>query len=364
MRYNGDGKRVWKVATLVFVGMMLWLHGSFSNPLHAQEVHYEAGMGAEYLVTAYSFNSPHNAFGFSLDLSRWYRVTADTGWAAMRHQPSFGIKAGVALTPKSICGNRVGVDGLIRTPLLPWLDWEFGVGTSFYSRSRYLVEDTGNVYITTLFTFLLEAGLVAHLGPHANFGMRIVHSSNGRLHEPNRGLNYLQVGLSVDPGGSWSPAEMRRVATRRAAEPHEFSIASSAGMVISRHTLQSGFYPCYDFSFNYGYHPSPVVAYGATVDLWYNYSHTWQLAFYDDPWPVPLYVGAQLFTEGYWGPLNFKLGIGYTLLASTLVKQPVYERAGVYYNFDRKYIGMAVNAHLGQIEFVELTFGYRIKVKD
>ena len=52
MRYNGDGKRVWKVATLVFVGMMLWLHGSFSNPLHAQAVHYEAGMGAEYLVTA------------------------------------------------------------------------------------------------------------------------------------------------------------------------------------------------------------------------------------------------------------------------------------------------------------------------
>ena len=335
----------------------------YRSPLQAQDWHFEASMGGEYLVTAYSFNSPHNAYGMNFDLSRWYHVSADTGWAALRHGPSFGMKASVGLTPKSICGNRVGLDGLVRTPLLPWLDWEFGIGASAYSRSRYLVEDTANVYITTLFTFLLEAGLVAHLGPNMNLGVRIVHSSNGRLHEPNRGLNYLQVGLSMDPSGSWTPADMKKVTARCVTNPHEINVACSGGMVISRHLMQQGYYPCYDISLSYGYHHSPVVAYGATVDLWYNYSHTWQQAFYNDSWPLPLYVGALLYTEGFWGPMNFKFGVGYTLLSSTMVKEPVYERVGVYYNFDRKYIGMAVNAHLGQIEFIELTLGYRIGLR-
>ena len=146
------------------------------------------------------------------------------------------------------------------------------------------------------------------------------------------------------------------------AHPHEINVATSGGYVISRHQMQRGYYPCYDVSVSYGYHRSPVIAYGATVDLWYNFSHTWQMAFYSDPWPIPLYVGTQLFTEGYWGPLNFKCGVGYTLLSSSIVKEPVYERVGIYYNFDHKYIGMAVKAHLGQIEFMELTFGYRIGI--
>lgn len=363
MRKRQSGNGGMKTVTFLCVSIFLGIRIPAAIPLQAQEMHYEASMGGEYLVTAYSFNSPHNAYGMNLDFSRWYQATANTGWAAMRHQPSFGVKANIALTPKSICGHRIGLDGLIRTPLSPWLDWELGLGVSTYTRSRYLVEDTNNVYITTLFTFLLEAGLVAHLGPYMNLGLRIVHSSNGRLHEPNRGLNYLQAGLSIDPAGTWSPANLKKVNVLRVADPHEVSVASSVGLVVSRHTLQSGYYPCYDFSFSYAYHASPVATYGATLDLWYNYSHTWQMEFYGDEWPIPLYVGALLFTEGYWGPMNFKLGLGYTLLASSLVKEPVYERVGVYYNFDSKYVGMAVNAHLGQIEFVEFTFGYRIRVR-
>ena len=39
---------------------------------------------------------------------------------------------------------------------------------------------------------------------------------------------------------------------------------------------------------------------------------------------------------------------------------PVYERLGVYYNFGNNYAGIGINAHGGQAEFIEWSYGRRI----
>lgn len=328
----------------------------------AQETHYEVTLGGEYLVTAYSFSSQHNATGMSVEASKWYRMTADTGWVALRRQPSFGLRAGLGITPRSICGHRMGVTGMVRTPLWGIFEWEAGLGVSFYSRSGAIVTDTANVYISTLATFMIDVGITARLGDGYRMSLRLLHSSNGMLHQPNRGLNYLQLGLHYALTDDPSPRYADVVSRDTLGMTQEVGFAMSTGLTTSRHSMQAGLFPCYDLSFNYALYRSPTVAYGATIDLWYNGSHTWQLPRYYDTYPVPVYLGAQAYTEGFWGPLSIKLGVGYTFFASSRVLVPMYERVGVYYNFDRSYAGIAINAHGGQAEFVELTYGHRFRV--
>ena len=124
--------------------------------------------------------------------------------------------------------------------------------------------------------------------------------------------------------------------------------------------MQRGLFFCYDLAINYEYHATPVFAYGATVDLWYNFSHPWQLPRYHDNYTFPMYVSAQAFVEGFWGPLSIKAGIGPVLAASSRVLVPVYERLAAYYNFGHHYVGIGINAHLGQAEYIEWSYGFRL----
>ena len=41
---------------------------------------------------------------------------------------------------------------------------------------------------------------------------------------------------------------------------------------------------------------------------------------------------------------------------------PFYERSGAYYNFGKNYVGVAVNAHGGRVEFIEWTYGRRFGI--
>ena len=66
--------------------------------------------------------------------------------------------------------------------------------------------------------------------------------------------------------------------------------------------------------------------------------------------------------EFFWGPLSIKAGAGPVLLCSPQVTTPFYERAGAYYNFGKNYVGVAVNAHGGRVEFIEWTYGRRFGI--
>ena len=63
--------------------------------------------------------------------------------------------------------------------------------------------------------------------------------------------------------------------------------------------------------------------------------------------------------ELFWGPLSIKAGIGLVVAASNQVTIPIYESVGAYYNFGRNFVGVALNANAGRIEFIEWTYGRR-----
>lgn len=330
--------------------------------LPAQSSHWELALGGEYMVTRYDLASPHNTFVASLEATWLHRLSDTACWVQMRHQPSVGVRLDAGLAPQGISGHRLGAVGLLRTPLRPWLDLDLGLGLSTYSKPRYVTGDTANVYISTPLTILVDIGLVAHLDARSHVALRLLHSSNGNMRRPNRGLNFLhlEVGMALDDGRRPSPREaFGSSGVQCPFDPHhELGLMAAAGLTFSRHSMQRGVYLCYDLSLNYQYRRSPLVGYGATVDLWYNFSHVWQLPRYQDRYTTPVYVSAMPYVEFYWGPISLRGGIGAHLLTSSRVLVPVYERLAVYYHFGRSYAGIGINAHYGQAEFIEWSFGH------
>lgn len=337
------------------------------SALGAQNTHWEFSLGAEYMITRYSFTSPYNTFGSSIDVTWFNRMTGDECWKQQRHYPSIGIRFDLGITPQSICGNRLGAAPILRTPLLPWLDFDMGLGLAIYGKPASSTGDTANVFITTPVVCLLDLGLVLHHDDRSHLALRLLHSSNGNMHRPNRGLNFfhLEMGMNLGKEGRGRRTESGEWRTVDCEmDPwHEIGFTLSPSLTASRHSMQKGMYFCYDISLNYQYRRSTLWGYGATVDLWYNFSHVWQLDVYHDDYSFPMYVSAMPFLEFYWGRLSLRGGMGLTLISSDRVIVPVYERLCLYYNFGQSYAGVGINAHFGQAEFIEWSYGYRIPIR-
>ena len=320
---------------------------------HLSSAHWEVSLGGEYTVTAYSFSSPYNTWGTGLQATRW-------------NEP-FGLKFDVGLTPQSICGNRIGAAFMIRTPITSRLAADIGIGVASYSKPSYRTLDPNNVFISTPVVCLFDLGIVACLDRGSTLGLRLLHSSNGNMRRPNRGLNYLRLEMGF-PLTSSSPITHHSSLNTHPLRPHHsslithhwFDLMLAPSLTFSHHNMQHGLFFCYDVALSYEYRHTPVWGYGATIDLWYNYSHPWQLPRYHDTYTFPLYVSARAFVEHFWGPISIKGGIGVVLAASTRVLVPYYERLGIYYNFGNNYAGIGINAHGGQAEFIEWSFGHRV----
>ena len=322
---------------------------------------WEFSLGGDYLLTAYSFQSQHNTWGTGFEAVRWKLMDAP-----YRTNTFWGLKLDFGLTPQSICGNRFGVAGMLRTTLSSWLDADMGLGLASYSKPSYVTGDPENVYISTPLACLIDLGLVMPLDSRSHVALRLLHSSNGNMRRPNRGLNYFrfEMGFSLTENSRmrYNP-KIPKINHYPITTPHYLNIMVAPSLSFSRHSMQGGLYFCYNLSLSYEYHSTPVFVYGGTLDLWYNFSHPWQLPRYHDNYTFPMYFSALGFFESFWGPVSLKGGIGYVIAASSRVMVPVYERLAVYYNFGNNYVGIGINAHSGQAEFIEWSYGRRIPIK-
>lgn len=301
---------------------------------------------------------------FGMDITWWNRGIDTSFWRARRSYPSFGLRASYAHIPNSLAGDRFGLVGMLRQPLFRYnrWDWSVGLGLSAYTRPRSITGDTNNIFIGSLINCLIDIGITYHPVDQLYLSARVLHTSNGMLMWPNMGLNYFQLDL----GYTFGQRVPREFPTRVAAPsvpPAEFGIAFSPGMVMSRFQDFDGYFFCYDLCLYYQHYASPVVAFGGAVDLWYNTSDSKLLEQEESPYRLPLYVSAMAMTELFWGPVSLKVGMGPNILVSPHVTILYYERVGAYYNFGRNFVGVAVNAHAGRVEFIEWTYGRRIAVK-
>ena len=347
--------RKWLLSVLLLLPM----------PLLSQSSHWELSLTGSYM-TPNNFNMLEYAtYTVGTEVGWWWRCEGDEWWIQRRNNPSFGLRASFAYIPNGIAGHRLGLVGLVSAPLYDRLDYHIGLGLSGYTRSKYFTHDPENIFITTLINCLVDIGVDYRFNDRLSASVAFLHSSNGMLNRPNKGLNFVQWGMC------YSMSAMPRLAIRSRTdipEPdsfcrHEIGVALQGGAVMSWDLRQNGYFPCYDLSLNYQYYIDPVVAVGGTLDFWYNGSHYGLSRMYGESYTFPCYVSALAFTEGFWGPLSIKAGIGPVLVAPPRVNIRFYERVGVYYNFRRNYVGVALNAHAGVIEFVEVCYGRRFSLR-
>lgn len=330
----------------------------------AQGSHWEFGLNGGMLNSNDFMVRKYSTATLGLDVA-WLSHTSGDSSLRWSRYPEFGVRASFAAIPGGIAGNRFGAVGLIRVPFSRRLSYGIGVGLSAYTKPRYITHNPENIYISSLLCCLIDIGLTYRVNDRLNLTGSLLHSSNGNLVRPNKGLNFLQLGMAYRIGdveriSDWPDGREGIVCVP--AYRHELGFTLSPGLCMSRHMCQYGVFFAYDVSLNYLYRLTCQTFVGGTVDLWYNCSHTWQREVYHDPYPMPVYLNAMVVVEERWGPVSLKAGAGVPLLKSSFVDIPIYERVGVYYNWGRNYVGVAVNAHAAKAEFIEWSYGHRIPI--
>lgn len=332
----------------------------------AQEWHWELGVNGSW-VTPNGFNMIDNSeWAGGIDVAYARRIVGNDYGSMWRRFPTVGVRASFEFIPNGISGSRLGLAGVLRAPLWGRLDYSLAAGLSAFTRPRCITHDTANIFISSLLCCLIDVGLVYNISNRVALTASFLHSSNGNFVFPNKGLNFLQMGLMCKLGPTDNIGSEGNPRDNIGHVPffvrHEVGFTLSPGFAMSRHLGQEGLFFDYDISLNYRYYLNPIIATGVTVDLWYNGSHWQQLVWRDEPYYVPMYISAMLTLEGHWGPISIGGGVGVPLVASSLVDIPMYERLGVYYNWGNNLVGVAINAHGIKAEFIEWSYGRRFPI--
>lgn len=329
------------------------------------DVSVEVTLNGGYMMPNNSQYSNFNSATFGTDVTLWWRNYRNDYWRWKRGFPSVGLRASYAHIPNSVAGDRFGLTSLLGGRIGERWNYSVGLGLSAYTRPRSITGDTTNIFIGSLINCLIDVGVTYQPLQDWLLGFRVLHTSNGMLKWPNMGLNYLQF----DVGYRFPVKQFNgTIITQEPNYPEGFSkrewnVALSLGTVMSRDREFSGYYPCYDLSLYYQKNTSPVFSFGGGLDLWYNGVDRRHILREEGVYRMPFYLSAIGIMEFHWGHMSLKTGIGTIILGSFQVTNPIYERVGGYYNFGNNYVGVAMNAHAGRIEFIEWTYGRRFSIK-
>lgn len=291
-----------------------------------------------------------------------------------------GVKGSAAFIPAGVAGDRLNVEGFVTTPF-PYVDrvirpcslsflWGFGLG--LYTRPYDLTGDSRNTFIGSAVNSAIEFGplLTLPAGPdHAwVLATTFVHNSNGYLHKPNIGLNYLQcgVGYRFSPsGGRHSEhTDTVRLSHRYDARTAPF-ITVAPGLTVPRDGRAGNdvFRPAYTVQLGHRYAYQPCRSLGLSVDLSYNFAEDYGRELEGQALPFPLTLGTSLTHETFWGPLSLRAGLGYYLW-NTYPRRHVYERLGILWHFGpeaRWAAGIVIKAHVARADFIEWCWTYDLR---
>ena len=315
-----------------------------------------------YMMTNNSSYSCYNTATYGGAVAVAWRPTGNAYWQHFWRWPSFGVKGSYAHIVDSPAGDRVGLNGFVCAPLAKRWAWSLGLGLSAYTKPRSLTGDTNNIFIGSLVNCLIDVGMAYRLTDRLSLSAHLLHTSNGMLRRPNQGLNFLQVDITYHLSAENTQVPQDTLPLVMPAVPRwEWGLSLGPGTVMSRNPRIRGYYGCYDLGVNYLRYASPVVAYGGTLDLWYNGADRPLLRMAGNPYTMPLYMSAMAMAELFCGPLSLRVGLGTVVMGSLQISIPYYERVALFYNFGHRYTGISLNAHGGRVEFIEWTYGVRFR---
>lgn len=316
-----------------------------------------------------------NYFGIDIAESRiqlWH-LGVDT--SLIRRPYQMGLRANISFYPNSIAGHKLGLAGYIIEPLIDagnhHLGLEMDAGIAIYNHPYRLSHDASNVFIGSFINCLIQIGLsysygIPHVGDIVLAG-KFLHSSNGYLVKPNKGLNYMQAELGFRPSQltnkgkdiRFSPSDIRG---------GDWFASYAAGIVMPRYeTSQKKYFYAHTARMGWLYHFNAARAAGVNIDLTYNYSFDALLEHYKDDYPLPFYVGLAAAYEATYHRITLHVAMAKYLLRSEHGTTPLYERVGLFYNLGdqsrrlRHFIGISLKSHMAHVDFIEWHYGIKIR---
>ena len=331
----------------------------------AQPTHYSLSLtGGKTIPTQgspFGGNSPTLGVDASI---YWLQGDTSVYWQRFWRLPYFGIRGNYAHVINAIAGEKLELASIFQGQVYRGLDWVYSVGISYYTNPYSRSHDEKNSFIGSALNCLIDLGFLYNWDLTANTTLflsgKLVHTSNGYLYKPNHGLNYLQAELGLRVG----PTHPHLTLPGRDTNYHSFGrlfLSFAPGAVMSRNDPidQIVFYPAYMFQLGYIRYPHPAFAYGAALDLSYNFAHR-KLAPADE-WP--LYPALSAFGDCLWGPFVLRLGMAHYLAYYPQNWFQYYERVALYYRFgrdQRQHAGIGMKVHGDHIDFIEWTYGIEL----
>ena len=307
-------------------------------------------------------------------------LDADSIFVALRRPYEIGLRLNFTYFPNAIAGHRIGLCGMLLEPVLvndrDGLYFEMDFGLAAYTDPYRRTPDPRNVFIGSYLNCMVEIGpTYIHYngnGSRILAGARFVHSSNGYLKKPNKGLNYLQATVGYSPSIPGNKT-CRRVVVMDSAHYRggDFLISYAPGIVMPRYTGYShNYFYANTARVGWLYNFTPCRAAGATLDVTYNFSHTAVIRHHNENYNLPFYVGIAAAYETSWDHWALHAAMAAYLLRSVHGTTPLYERVGLFYHFGdgrkkvRHFVGVSLKSHMAHIDFIEWHYGIKLSPRN
>lgn len=294
----------------------------------------------------------------------------------LRRPFDVGLRCNFTYFPNDIAGHRIGVAGMLSEPVAYFgnnvLNLEYNLGLAWYTNPYRRTPNPRNVFIGSYTNCFINVGpTLRHSfrdGSALVLGAKLVHSSNGYLKKPNKGLNYLQaeVGwLLANPNARVYQRTYR--CDTSLFRGGNMLMSASAGYVQPRFShADRDYYFASTVRLGWLYDFNPARSVGFDVDLTYNFSFEELNARYGEHYP-PFYVALAGIYETNWHRLTLHTALAFYLLRSEHGTTPIYERVGLFYNIGnpnnavRQFVGVSLKSHYAHIDFIELHYGVKIR---
>lgn len=293
------------------------------------------------------------------------------------------------LNNPEILGYAAGAYGFIEMPLIRQTDFELMYrltsGLTYVSELFDVVENPDNIAIATHLNYLFHTGLRARYwmsGETAlGLGLGLTHYSNGGTSIPNKGLNQLNVNLSVMHYLQGSYNEYSGVRRPIVWNPnHEVYVMGAFGRVnigtLVPNVGTNQMYTTISATLGYNYRYAAHRKVGLSLDGFYNESYNWSHwnGFVDHgyDWKTLSRLGMAIQHEFVMKRLSIIIAGGvylkrYEPLSGALgikADEWAYERLGFrYYPIENLFLNISVKAYGFKAETIEAGIGFAFQSK-
>ena len=320
-----------------------------------------------------------------------YSAEVRVGWQSMgsrRWQRDFNLpEYGVALRyghfDSDTLGDKVALFGYLNGTLYRIKRWtfhyQFGLGIAYWTKTYDVETNPVNRFIGSHFNAHIDLalGIDCQLSPMTTLTLRgnFSHSSNAAMKLPNMGINPLSGAIGIkcrlkpiaEPlDFSWRHKDTNFVKTNNLFFQVAAGTRQSKKDAVEKNGAAEPYYLGCNLQIGYLRQFHPKFRYGGGFDI--NYSGELSRHLPEAERATGKYFNVAAFAafEVLYGRLVVHLSAAAYLYRAFNYYEPFYERAGVRFLLGKgrnHYIGAAVKAHAGSVDYLEWSYGCVIGLK-